>query len=278
MAARKKSTLLAQGKVRRLDGTGWPWRVRLCAPRRRAAPATRSSSRSQLARASLGSRCCDEQTRRPRPARSSPKRRPRSTPGRPRRLAPRCVQLARSKLSLPSTSRTAGNVGRRHARSRVVVPRERAHRPGDRHRARREVVRRTQPEGHGARIEDDPLRPRTRGSARRDGGDAQACVAVGLARPERRPARRRLRPATTSMTSRVPWSRWSSGTAGTSRTQSLRSTPSWFSGADRPRSPWQLDGSREAHASPVRNICDTLSGERGDLHDQHQRLLGRPRA
>jgi len=32
MAARKKSTLLAQGKVRRLDGTGWPWRVRLYAP------------------------------------------------------------------------------------------------------------------------------------------------------------------------------------------------------------------------------------------------------
>src|SRR3954447_17386591 len=32
MATRKKSTLLAQGKVRRLDGTGWPWRVRLYAP------------------------------------------------------------------------------------------------------------------------------------------------------------------------------------------------------------------------------------------------------
>ena len=32
MAARKKSTLLAQGKERRLDGTGWPWRVRLYAP------------------------------------------------------------------------------------------------------------------------------------------------------------------------------------------------------------------------------------------------------
>jgi hypothetical protein len=26
MARRKKSTLLAQGKERRLDGTGWPWR------------------------------------------------------------------------------------------------------------------------------------------------------------------------------------------------------------------------------------------------------------
>lgn len=32
MAGRKKSTLLAQGKERRLDGTGWPWRVRLYAP------------------------------------------------------------------------------------------------------------------------------------------------------------------------------------------------------------------------------------------------------
>jgi len=32
MATRKKSQLLAQGKVRRLDGTGWPWRVRLYAP------------------------------------------------------------------------------------------------------------------------------------------------------------------------------------------------------------------------------------------------------
>lgn len=32
MAARRKSTLLTQGKVRRLDGTGWPWRVRLYAP------------------------------------------------------------------------------------------------------------------------------------------------------------------------------------------------------------------------------------------------------
>ena len=32
MAARKKSTLLAQGKERRLDGTGWPWRVRLYGP------------------------------------------------------------------------------------------------------------------------------------------------------------------------------------------------------------------------------------------------------
>ena len=31
-AARRKSTLLAQGKERRLDGTGWPWRVRLYAP------------------------------------------------------------------------------------------------------------------------------------------------------------------------------------------------------------------------------------------------------
>lgn len=32
MAARRKSTLLAQGKERRLDGTGWPWRVRLYGP------------------------------------------------------------------------------------------------------------------------------------------------------------------------------------------------------------------------------------------------------
>jgi hypothetical protein len=32
MASRRKSTLLAQGKERRLDGTGWPWRVRLYAP------------------------------------------------------------------------------------------------------------------------------------------------------------------------------------------------------------------------------------------------------
>jgi len=32
MATRKKSQLLDQGKVRRLDGTGWPWRVRLYAP------------------------------------------------------------------------------------------------------------------------------------------------------------------------------------------------------------------------------------------------------
>lgn len=32
MAARKKSKLLAQGKARRMDGTGWPWRVRLYAP------------------------------------------------------------------------------------------------------------------------------------------------------------------------------------------------------------------------------------------------------
>jgi hypothetical protein len=32
LATRKKSTLLAQGKQRRLDGTGWPWRVRLYAP------------------------------------------------------------------------------------------------------------------------------------------------------------------------------------------------------------------------------------------------------
>ncbi len=32
MAPRRKSTLLAQGKERRMDGTGWPWRVRLYAP------------------------------------------------------------------------------------------------------------------------------------------------------------------------------------------------------------------------------------------------------
>ena len=32
MATRRKSALLAQGKERRLDGTGWPWRVRLYAP------------------------------------------------------------------------------------------------------------------------------------------------------------------------------------------------------------------------------------------------------
>lgn len=32
MASRRKSTLLAQGKERRMDGTGWPWRVRLYAP------------------------------------------------------------------------------------------------------------------------------------------------------------------------------------------------------------------------------------------------------
>lgn len=31
-AARRKSTLLAQSKERRLDGTGWPWRVRLYGP------------------------------------------------------------------------------------------------------------------------------------------------------------------------------------------------------------------------------------------------------
>lgn len=32
MVARRKSTLLAQGRERRVDGTGWPWRVRLYAP------------------------------------------------------------------------------------------------------------------------------------------------------------------------------------------------------------------------------------------------------
>ncbi|WP_211308391.1 hypothetical protein [Calidifontibacter indicus] len=32
MATRRESTPLAQGKERRLDGTGWPWRVRLYAP------------------------------------------------------------------------------------------------------------------------------------------------------------------------------------------------------------------------------------------------------
>jgi hypothetical protein len=32
MATRRKSTLLAQGEERRLDGTGWPWRARLYAP------------------------------------------------------------------------------------------------------------------------------------------------------------------------------------------------------------------------------------------------------
>lgn len=32
MAGRKNSALLAQGKERRLDGTGWPWRVRRYAP------------------------------------------------------------------------------------------------------------------------------------------------------------------------------------------------------------------------------------------------------
>lgn len=32
MAARKKSNLLAQGRERRIDDTGWPWRVRLYGP------------------------------------------------------------------------------------------------------------------------------------------------------------------------------------------------------------------------------------------------------
>ncbi|MGC4109600.1 MAG: hypothetical protein QM747_04070 [Nocardioides sp.] len=32
MTRRKKTTLLAQGKERRLDGTGWPWRVPMYAP------------------------------------------------------------------------------------------------------------------------------------------------------------------------------------------------------------------------------------------------------
>lgn len=47
-AARRKSTLLAQSKERRLDGTGWPWRVRLYG-QLLVRPATRSSSRHPLA-------------------------------------------------------------------------------------------------------------------------------------------------------------------------------------------------------------------------------------
>ena len=68
------------------------------------------------------------------------------------------------------------------------VPAERPHHPRHRQRTGREVAGRAQPQSDGARIEDDPLRPRTRGPARSDGCDAQARLAPRLAGPEHRPA------------------------------------------------------------------------------------------
>jgi hypothetical protein len=52
MAARRQSTLLAQGKERRLDGTGWPWRVRLYAP-----PPSGTSYQSSSATSQVQGRC-----------------------------------------------------------------------------------------------------------------------------------------------------------------------------------------------------------------------------
>ena len=150
MARRKKSTLLAQGKERRLDGTGWPWRVRLYAPPPGGtsyqvifkAPAgegepwkrvLRRANNEAEARKIFAQAEAALDTEQAAPAR-----------------------LARARDSDDRGARREVHRGQPAARQGAAhdpgtrVPAERPHHPGDRRRPRREVAGRAQPEGDGA--------------------------------------------------------------------------------------------------------------------------------
>lgn len=144
MARRKKATLLAHGKERRLGSTRSPWRVRLYAPPP-GGPAIRSSSRRRPATAAPGNG---------------------SSGGLAGQRVHRGQQAARK--------------GAAHDSGARVTP-ERSHPSGDRRRTGREMASRAQPSGDGTRLQDDLLRSGARGPARGVGGDAQTRLAARVA-------------------------------------------------------------------------------------------------
>lgn len=89
-----------------MDGTGWPWRVRLYAP----APGGTGYQvifKHRPAKVRRGSGHCAALRRRRKPARSSPIPRPHSTPRGMRRSPPMCGHRERFACLARSTSRTA---------------------------------------------------------------------------------------------------------------------------------------------------------------------------
>lgn len=190
MATRKKSHLVAQGKERRLDGTGWPWRVRLYAP----PPGGTSFQIKFKAPAGEGEPW-------------KPVLRRANTEAEARQIFAQAEAALDAELEAPAkkavrTSRTIRALGeayladslRRGKQPRTLEQREsklNAHiLPRHRISPRLEVAGRAQPRGHGEGREDDPLHPRPRGPARPARGDAQARLASRLARSDDRPSGR----------------------------------------------------------------------------------------
>lgn len=181
MAARRKSALLAQGKERRLDGTGWPWRVRLYAP-----PAGRLELPDQVQGARRRGRAVEAG-----PASSQHRGRGakdlRSGGGGARPRAGSTGQ--REGASDPHDRSARRRVHRRQQAPRHGAPhdpgsrvsRECARLVGHRPRARREVASRGQPAGSRSSLQDGAFGPRARGRARRPCGHAQVRVASGVA-------------------------------------------------------------------------------------------------
>lgn len=166
MAARKKSKLAAQGKVRRLDGTGWPWRVRLYAP-----PPGGTSYQVKF-KVPVGDGEPWNQAL----------RRANSETGA-RKIFAQAEMALDIEQAAPASVRvrathTIAALGAEYiedSKQRGKAPRtiqgreslrERPHHPGDRRRSRDEVAGGPQPQSDGTRVEDHPIRWRPRGPAR----------------------------------------------------------------------------------------------------------------
>ncbi len=147
-----------------------------CTPQAQAAASTRSTSARPPPRASRGSVCCDAPPPRPRPARSSPSRgsaRHRATDAG-RRGRPGVADHSDARRGVPQGQHRAGQAAAHDGTARV--PAQRPHPPHHRRRtrgARVEHNRKVLEKG----VEDALLPARPRGSARTDGGDAQARLA-----------------------------------------------------------------------------------------------------
>jgi len=186
MATKKKATLLAMGKERRLGDTGRPLRVRPYGP---------------VSDGQANFQCAVQGTGRERRVAARP------APGGNRSRSSQALRCDRGRTGLAAhaSSECYGTSESHYRRSCRGVPRGQpaagshradhsgsgvqaqcSHRPDDRIRPGLEVASRAQPEGDGQGIDDDPLDARTRGSPRHPCRDAKARLEAGVAGPEHR--------------------------------------------------------------------------------------------
>jgi hypothetical protein len=190
MATSSQPKLLAQGKQRMLGGSTRGWRVRPYAPTagsnnyqvffRAPAGAGEPWKRVPARRRLRGGGAQDL-----RPGRAGAGHRA-GAAGRCRR--PRVTDDSDARRGVPRGQPQARQATTHHGGSDLAA--QRPHRADHRRRTGGEVAHPAQPRGHGEGVRHAPLPARPGGPARPDGGDAQAGVALGLARPLDRPARR----------------------------------------------------------------------------------------